>query len=1413
MADGGEEKDIEARKLIAKIGQQLAASKTCPNKHSLVKLLKQATTAFPELKQSESLKSVVKPLSDSFVRHSLLQHRDKDVKLLVGICLCEIIRVIAPNPEFSDAVFRDIFILILSLFGDLDDIASPYFSWSVKSLETVAKLQFFVLMLDTGCEDLVLKLFKIFFNVVREDHPQSLINSMSSIIARILEEKVTDAHSDPLNFEADITQQLLDLILQHIIKEGEGVSSASFELAVSVLKNCDGKLEHYICQFLTSCILNRDAAGSVVKEFYHEIIFQIFQIAPQMLLSVIPNLTHELLTDQVDVRLKALNLIRKLLSLPGNHIAREYRLVFIELLNRFSDKSAEVRLTAISCAKCLFLTNPSGSESLEVLSAIHGRLLDHDEKVRSEAVKVMCDLAKTNINLVSSDLISGTSERLRDKKVSVRKTALQKLVELYQEYCTRCAAGNTFLNEQIEQIPCNVLMLCFGKDCPEFRPQSLELVLADLFPTSLSTEERTKHWILMFSIFKPPHVKALKIILHQKRRLQDWLQEYLDLWSRTEVVSLEGNGSEDAERKLEALVLKMSACFCDPVKARGYFHELTDKGTAIGLQQLFRKRIALDCQTTMDGYLRELGKQNLPSEFFHILSTKASFNIFNSKQVQYILDRLSSDEAESKRLKDYSVQLLLTIVGAFPSLLRGSEKQFQLLLSEKVIPFNEDLIEIFAKEGSQLSIKLSHMYSPLAKLCLEATRVQSKLVVSAIAALADASEQFVLSELCKMLVDSLCNGQNTPTVLQSLGCVAQHFVSTFETQEKLITQYIVEEIFQQNDALASKDLVLLHESSESCSSCKLKVFGLKTLVRSFLPHKRSTPRRSISFLMDIIHRMLQKNVCSDRTIPCKYDESHIRLAAAKSVIRLSRKWELHISPQIFRLTVLTSKDKSPWIRRSFVNKLYKLLRNQVLPIRYACAFSFAAVDSLKDLRCDARKYLEEYIRKYCKGTQIHETMNMKEAANDPLYVTVFLIHVLAHDTDFPAPDCQDEDMYAKFLSPLFITLQAILDVNIVHSNSCHSSNVSSFLRSIFHAIKKAEDAVDGQMTPKLHLLADVGISILNSLNTDNARPLSTGLILLPSSLYKSGPAKTREANIYPSNGYRIDAHFTKKLISSLKTEIGNDVHLGQQIHKNSLWPKCKIDAKSGNMEDLEMNKIKDQFGGPHTGNEELFETSYQEVDTGTKINQIMSSPHGSARLHNKFTVGNGNFKDTHKNFDAKLSFSCGSEASRSLFAQKGANTSNRSEEDTGTRGSNACAEQSNLSRATDHMICCSSKIIKSSGEAFAGKHPEACSTSEICVMDDLDSINGIHQDLDEIASSSLDHGVGCCTNDQRKNLGAFEYDSIAGSLPKNRDFCTGAPQAAKRDRKLKDAVDVSTSEVINMDSNAVVPRRTRRRKI
>lgn len=155
--------------------------------------LQQAASALLDLDQLSSLKPIISPFSQSLVKHGLVQHKDKDVRLLVAVCLCEIIRVLAPDPSFDDNVFKvsillcyimspsslsrchllivlklqDIFELFVSMFMELADTTSPYFSRRVKILETIATLECCRRMLDLDCGDLILKMFKTFFSVVR----------------------------------------------------------------------------------------------------------------------------------------------------------------------------------------------------------------------------------------------------------------------------------------------------------------------------------------------------------------------------------------------------------------------------------------------------------------------------------------------------------------------------------------------------------------------------------------------------------------------------------------------------------------------------------------------------------------------------------------------------------------------------------------------------------------------------------------------------------------------------------------------------------------------------------------------------------------------------------------------------------------------------------------------------------------------------------------------------------------------------------------------------------------------------------------------------------------------------------------------------------------------------------------------
>ncbi|XP_077248838.1 ARM repeat superfamily protein isoform X2 [Tasmannia lanceolata] len=1089
-----------AEKVLSDLGKRLAH--TPQNKDSLVKLLRKAADALSELKQASSLQPAIEPLSDSLVRHSLLQHRDKDVRLLVAVCFTEIIRLLAPNPPYSDDILKDIFKLLVSMFAELADTTSVYFSRRVKILHTVAALQCCVIMLDIGCEDLVLEMFNVFFSVVREDNQQSLLHSMLSIITLILDEKVS--------------QPLLDVILRNLLKEEKGVPPASYRLAVSVIQNCTEKLQPFVRGFLTSSILDQDVTGSELKESYHEIIFEIFQYAPKMLADVLPNLTHELLTDQVDVRIKAVHLVGKIFALSGRHLGHEYRQLFVEFLKRFSDKSVEVRVSSLGCAKAFLIAHPSGTESIEVLTALEGRLLDFDEKVRAQAVDVICELAKYNPKFIRSDLILQVTERLRDKKVSVRKFSMQKLLELYRAYANKCSEGLLTLNDHFEQIPCRILALCYDKDCLEFRPQNMELVLAeDLFPTSISVQERISHWLYFFSFFTLPHIKALNSILSQKRRLQTEMQAYLALRENEKE-----NVSDEVDKKVLNSFRKMSASFVDPSKAEVSFkklHQMKDKSIFKALFQLLDEGTAIvTAQTIRDTLLKRIGEKHPHYEFLRILALKSSHAIFSAEHVQCILlELLSGKNAGNNNLKTAGIDLLLTVVDMFPSLLKGSEDYLLKYFSVEGNQLNEKLLQVIARAGSHISIKLSDIYPSLEWACFEGTRVQSKYSISAMAALTDASDELALSELYKKLVDSLHDGRNIPTVLQSLGCIAQYSVPTYESREV--------QSHEQTDP----------DDGSGCStSCRLQIYGLKTLVKSYLPHRITHVRHKIKVPLNILLRLLSEHDISDGIMLSEIDKAHVRLAAAKSVLRLARRWDLHISPQIFHLTVLKARDPSPVIRRSFLGKLNKVLKERAIPNRYACAFAFTASDCL----IDSMKYLAEFIKEYGREARIRQTRAVDDSEgetmmNYPEYILVFLIHVLAHDVGFPSGDTPDNDAYARFCRPLVVMLQALVNPAIVDHKKNDVDDTISYILSIFRAIKKAKDAVDVCMTPKLHILSDIGVLIVKALS-DKFKSLShtARMVFLPSSFYKvSCDTENEEENL----NFRTVCSFDRSSIEML----------------------------------------------------------------------------------------------------------------------------------------------------------------------------------------------------------------------------------------------------------------------------------------
>ncbi|XP_047149337.1 sister chromatid cohesion protein PDS5 homolog B isoform X1 [Vigna umbellata] len=1091
--------DESSLQSVSEIGRHLA-KRTRPSKDFIVKSLRKAANTLSQIKQSPQPRTAkelqaakkqehaLKPLSNAVVCGGLLQHADKEVRLLVAMCVTELFRLMAPEPPFEDKHLRDVFTLIINLFEDLADTASPFFSKRVKVLEIMAQLKCCVIMLEINCLDLVLEMFNIFFSVVRDE--QLLISAMTSIMINILYES------------EEAFQQLLGVVLLNLVKQKGDGNFAAENLAASVIKTCaqEDELNLVACGFLASCIHDRDAMGSGLKQYYYEIFSKVFECAPQMLLSVIPSLIKELSADEVDARIKAVNLVGKLFAVQ-HRVAQKYPELFVEFLKRFSDKSVDVRISALQCAKVFYLANPyDGTESREIMTSIEDRLLDSDEQVRKQAVFVACDIFSSNLKLVSSKLLSQVSERLRDIKITVRKSALQKLIRVYQDYCKKCYEGSMKISNHFEEIPCKIMLLCYDKDCKEFRFQNMEFVLADdLFPEELPIEERTNHWIHMFSLFSFPHEKALDTILAQKRRFQNEMKNYLAMKKKMKEIC-----PEEMQKKIDSMFTKMAAFFPDSHKAEECLHKLNqikDNSVFKLLEKLLEEQaFPMIEQTMKDKHLAMIGGSNPTYEFLRPLFSKCSSNIFSSEHVRCILDYLTNNE--NRTLEDSSANFLLAIVRYFPSMLKGSEKQFLLLLEHKS-SVKDKLIEVMAKAGCHMSFNHSDIYPFLRRICLDGTRRQAKFAGSAIVALS--SDQSLFRKLYQELIDSLYRERNVPTILQSLGCITQ-YVSNFETQVEEITSYIFQKIIQMEHLDDGHYATSFYDTAQCSEFCQLKIYWLKTLVKISLHYEGSHVELNINGLLEILSKMLRESdyFVNTTASSCENDTAHIRLAAAKAILRLARKWDLHITPQTFQCCISIAKDDSLFVRSTFLRKIQKLLKEHKLPMRFACAFALAATNGTGEQQYQNYKYMAEFIKDYSILARKRESSSVQGVIIDyPAYILVFLIHVLSRNNDFPFEVCPDEKIYADVCSPLFFILQALVDINIVDGDLDIVDDAILHIVSIFRAIRKVEDAIDAQMTTKLHMLAEIGIFTLNELSHGGISKLQTpGQILLPSSLYR-----------------------------------------------------------------------------------------------------------------------------------------------------------------------------------------------------------------------------------------------------------------------------------------------------------------------
>ncbi|KAL9237009.1 hypothetical protein vseg_011602 [Gypsophila vaccaria] len=1136
-----------------------------PSKDSLLKLLKQAITILSDVDQSPSTSVLesMQPFLKAIVKPDLLKHQDKDVKLIVASCLCEITRITAPEAPYSDDILKDVFGLIVDTFSGLNEISGSAFGKRVIILETLARYRSCVVMLDLECDDLVNELFRTFFVVARDDHPENVLTAMEAIMFVLLDES------------EDISEDLLLILLSTLGHNKKDVSEASRKLAMNVIRSCAAKLEPVVKQFLISSMSEDGPSNCHID--YHGVIYDLYCCSPEILSGVIPYLTGELLNDQSEARIRAVNLVGELFAVPGSIIPEAFQCIFVEFLKRLTDREVDVRMTVLDFVKKCLLSNPSRPEAAQIFAALCDRLLDYDENVRKQVVAVVCDVACYNLSSVQVETTRLVAERLRDKSPLVKKYTLDRLAEIYRLYCVKSKEGCT---GEYDWIPGKIFRCFYDKD---FRSDAIEPILCGaLFPSEFSVKDVVSHWIRILAGLDKVEVKALEKILEQKQRLQQEMQKYLSLKQTNKDTDV-----LDYHKKVILLFRVMSRFFVDPTKAEeGFlaFDQLKDANIWRIFLTLLEPTTSLhQARANQDELLEILGEKHRLFDFLNVLSVKCSYMLFSKEHVKELLLELALQKSAENPETCLSCANMLVILATYsPLLLVGSEEDLLHLLEDANETVKEGILHVLARAGGtireQLATSSSSVDLTLERLCIEGTRRQAKYAVYALAAITKDDGLCSLSVLCKRLVDMMEEKAHLPTVLQSLGCIAQTAMAVFETRESEIVNFIKSNILEQSNKGQDKAKPRWHGQTELC---QLKIYAIKALVKSYLPVKDAHLRGGIDSLLEILRNMLSFGEISRELQSSSVDKAHLKLASAKAILRLAKHWDNKIPVDVFHLALRTVEINFRQARKLFLSKVHQYIKDRVLDVKYACAFLLDIFVS-KHAEVDEDKHNLADIIQMCRQMKARQHSLQPDASSQlsyPEYMLPFLVHALAHHPMCPNFDqCRD----VKTVEPLFRILHLFISmVSLGDEDTASYANdtdkrkdIIPTVVSMLQCIKQSEDVVDPLKSKNSWAISELGLLLSKHLTQKSCDGQGVAdSVILPCCLYK--PSNIKEDDAAQASNFQtwlveefVTAHF-----ESLALDVNGAVHL--ELSQDEILEDLEIEGNEMPLGKL-MKRIKSQ---------------------------------------------------------------------------------------------------------------------------------------------------------------------------------------------------------------------------------------------
>ena len=363
----------------------------CSKKSEFISHLSKLHSYLSNLEQDCSKPIGLDAVASQLVSNRVLCNDDKEVRLIAVCCIVDMLRLFAPNAPFSQPEFKIVFeILINQLRGlgayEMNSGFGVKIVYIIVSLATVKSGLVLVELAQHGSLDLLESLFSVLLSCIRPHHDEEckytdkvllllFANCLCVVLLHI--ESILESCLNECNTNL-ISHDILESLLLPILPANKIENPKACSLAQAVLRRSFSSIRNPLTSYLNNLMAssmsdNKDAiVGNtnmeILNAHLYPLLYELQQIMPQLLIGVIPNLCMQLQAEEVEIRLKGVQVLGTLLSTESVNNNPDMARYIKEYLSRFGDISPQVRISMIDQASIFMKNKP------EMLSEVEGKL-------------------------------------------------------------------------------------------------------------------------------------------------------------------------------------------------------------------------------------------------------------------------------------------------------------------------------------------------------------------------------------------------------------------------------------------------------------------------------------------------------------------------------------------------------------------------------------------------------------------------------------------------------------------------------------------------------------------------------------------------------------------------------------------------------------------------------------------------------------------------------------------------------------------------------------------------------------------------------------------------------------------------------------------------------------------------------